>query len=99
MHLIVQFSIALTAIVVVFVYVSTETLNSTIQDALHERSVLAQLIAQDMDTQLNHAVEILSSGLTSKQLNLEDNNLEPEKDLLASLYEHSRSFQAYYPVG
>ncbi|CAG0945693.1 two-component system, NarL family, sensor histidine kinase ComP [Anaerolineae bacterium] len=92
----VQFSIVFGIIVIVFVYTSIQALNSSTQEALKERAIVAQLMADHVDAQLNQAKLTLQSALTSEKINLEDNNLEPEKELLKNLYDHTILFKYVY---
>ncbi len=93
-HLFIQLSIVLGIIAVVFLYTSIQALDASTQKALDERVIVARLMADRMDAELGHALETLQSGLASDQLNLGDGNLEPEKKLVQSLYDHSLIFKS-----
>lgn len=95
-HLLVQLSLALGILLVVFLYTSVQALNTSTQEALQERAVVARLMADRMDDQLSSARQILSSALASDELDLQDNTLEPEKKLLPTLYHDSILFKRIY---
>jgi signal transduction histidine kinase len=95
-HLLVQLCLALSVILAAVLYVSVQALNASTEAAVQERLVIAQVMAERMDAQLNHAELMLRSVANDKDLNLEDGNLEPEKKLLASVYEHTGLFKSIH---
>jgi len=92
-RLLVQASLALSIILVAFLAASLQALDASTREAMQERVVLARVMADHVDSQLSHAVEMLRSVLTSEDMKPDDANLEPEKALLQSLFDRSALFK------
>lgn len=95
-HLLIQLCLSLSLILATFLYVSVQSLNASTGDALRERLVLARVLADRMDSQLNHASIMMESVAHDPAINLDDGDLEPEKKLLVSAYEHTGLFKSIH---
>lgn len=95
-HLLIQLSLALSVILSAFLYVSLQTLNTSTQEALQERLVLAKVLADRMDTQLNHAMIMMQNLASDTDLDLSDGDLGTEKQLLTGAYQHTGLFKSIH---
>ena len=95
-RLLVQLSVTFGIILAAFFFISIQEINTSTQQALEERRMIAQLMAERVDSQMSYAQSVLASAAADPDLDLEDGNLEPEKKLLQSVYEHSALFKRIY---
>jgi signal transduction histidine kinase len=91
-RLLIQAAVALGVIVLAFVAISIQALNSSTHDAMQERLVLARVMAHQVDVHLDHAVEMLRGALKSDEMDLQDGSLAAEKKLLKTIHEQSALF-------
>jgi signal transduction histidine kinase len=76
-----------------FLFFSVKALNDRTGEALDERRVIAEVIADRMNAQLLHAEHMLISAETSELLDLNDGTLEPESRLLRGLFNYTVIFK------
>jgi signal transduction histidine kinase len=92
-HLLVEFGLAFGLILLAFLYVGVQALNSSTALALEERVVVAQLMAERIDGHLSRARETIHAALADASIELQDENPVPERELVQSLYDRSALFK------
>jgi hypothetical protein len=92
-HLLVEFGLAFGLILLAFLYVGVQALNSSTALALEERVVVAQLMAERIDGHLSRARETIHAALADAAVELQDGNPAPERELVQSLYDRSALFK------
>jgi signal transduction histidine kinase/HAMP domain-containing protein len=76
-----------------FLVVSLQALNASTQSALSDRKVVAQLMAERLDSHLTSVQHLLGDTVNDTAAYLQSNDLEPEKALLQTLYDRSSVFK------
>jgi signal transduction histidine kinase len=92
-HLMVLLIFTIGIILIAIIFTSIQAINDTTREALQEREVIVQLMASNLDAQLQHAVHMLHSALNSELMDMDDGSIEPEKILLKSVYDHAIIFK------
>lgn len=92
-HLLVEFSLAFGIVLLAFLYLSAQSLDVTTSQALEERRVVAQLMAERIDGQLAHATDMLGASQFDLAVDLEDGNPIPEREWIQALFDRSALFK------
>jgi hypothetical protein len=95
-RLILQVCVALGVVLTAFVLVSLQALDTSTRQALDERQVVARLMAERVDTQLDAARHTLEDALTDSRLVLDDGNVEPEQLWLDGIYRGANLFKRLF---
>jgi signal transduction histidine kinase len=91
--LLVQLLISFGVILAAFLFISIKEIDNSTQQALQERQLVAQLMAERADNQMSYAQRVLENAIQDPDMDLDDGDLEPEKKLLQGVFEHSSLFK------
>ena len=92
-RLLVQLLISFGVILAAFLFISIKEIDNSTQQALQERQLVAQLMAERADNQMSYAQRVLENAIQDPDMDLDDGDLEPEKKLLQGVFEHSSLFK------
>ena len=92
-HLLVRLAGLFCVMAGIFFFASLQAVNASTQQALEEREVVAQLMAERIDAQLGHALAMLQSAVADEDQNLTEGDLTPIESQLQGLFEHSILFK------
>lgn len=95
-RLLVRLATLFCVIAVIFVFTSVEAVNASTQQALEERQVLAQLMADRVDAQLGHALALLQGAVVEEDQSQSEGALESVERQLAGLFDHTILFKRIF---
>ncbi|MFQ5854396.1 MAG: ATP-binding protein [Anaerolineae bacterium] len=84
--------LGLLALLGLFGFLGMEALRESVETTLQERLVLAQVAAEHIDRHIEEALSQLEIVAASRALDLQDDDLEPEKGLLRDTFAQIQAF-------
>src|SRR3972149_6433371 len=69
-----------------FGFIGIQALNESNEQVLGERLTMAGLVADHIDSMLQHAIDELDNTVRSPEIDLDDGDMEPERAVLRDAY-------------
>jgi len=84
--------VGLLALLALFGFLGMEALSESVETTLQERLAITQMVGEHIDRDLEQRQIQLEEVAASNALDLEDGNLEPEKQFLRDVFLHQQGF-------